>query len=389
MRCAVLLLLAFPVAAAAFADVGCSDAPTAPRERLLIREHGKWGYLDRNFKPAIAATLGYAGEFAGRFAWTSSRVEDPPRLIDASGNVVFDARLKSNEAAYRNQLFSPRVLGPSEGLVLLQVYGLRQDTPQYSRYGYKTLNGEWQIDPDFDEASLFSEGVASVEISDPNNVLTTRAGYIRPDGTFAIRPMFAKARSFSEGLATVTTVGGGTGVIEHAGKIVFSGTFEDIGPFSQALAYAKRGSADYVFLRRDGALLPTPKLSFAKPFSGDFAAVQIGGKDTLDRFEPYNLEGGHWGYLNKDGALAIPPKFDWACSFSEGFAAVKIRVDNDPHHTSSDGKWGYVDASGIIAIAPRFNRADPFVDGIAGVSLDDKEAYIDRSGRILWIEVAR
>lgn len=390
MKGAIALLaasLACTGAWAVWVDRECMNRPpTLPRDRLPFKEGDRKGYLDRDFKVAVPAQFFDVREFIDGLAWAARPDDKASILIDKAGKVVFDAYLKANAAEYGTALYGdPLVRGPTSGLVMLEVLGTNPENPQHRRYGYKDLAGHWRIDPDFDDAEPFSEGLAAVRIHDPQNFLSVRAGYIRPDGTVAIKLTFKRAWSFSEGLAVVENLDRSLGVIDTTGKLLFSTTrYESIDTYSNGLAPAKRGPADYVLLRPDGTVLPTPSLAFAKPFKDKLAAVQIGGKNKLDRFEPYNLEGGSWGYLNTQGELAIAASFDWACSFSEGLAAVNLGAKSDRAHMASGGKWGYINEAGTLVIQPAFSRADPFVDGIAHVVIDKHDAYIDRSGRVLW-----
>lgn len=66
-------------------------------------------------------------------------------------------------------------------------------------YGYVNKQGDFEIDPQYDEAGPFSEGLAPVQTGafDPY-------GYINPEGEWAIEPQFEEAKPFSEGLAFVS-----------------------------------------------------------------------------------------------------------------------------------------------------------------------------------------
>ena len=63
-------------------------------------------------------------------------------------------------------------------------------------FGDKT--GQIVINPQFDDAKDFSEGLAAVEIGN-------RWGFIDKQGTFAINPQFDWASSFFDGIARVST----------------------------------------------------------------------------------------------------------------------------------------------------------------------------------------
>ena len=60
--------------------------------------------------------------------------------------------------------------------------------------------GTYVINPQFDDAYPFSEGLAVVRIGDYE---TGKLGFIDKTGAFVINPQFDDAESFSEGLAAV------------------------------------------------------------------------------------------------------------------------------------------------------------------------------------------
>jgi hypothetical protein len=70
-------------------------------------------------------------------------------------------------------------------------------------------------------ASRFSEGLASVRIVTPD---THRVGYIDSSGRVVIQPQFDYADDFSEGLAAVT-IGTKSGYIDKTGKIAIKSQF--------------------------------------------------------------------------------------------------------------------------------------------------------------------
>ena len=63
-------------------------------------------------------------------------------------------------------------------------------------YGYDDLYGKWVIEPKFDYAWDFREGVGMVE-------LDGKYGYIKPDGTYLVEPKFDRAEDFNDGKAEV------------------------------------------------------------------------------------------------------------------------------------------------------------------------------------------
>ncbi len=70
------------------------------------------------------------------------------------------------------------------------------------RWGFTDKSGETVINPQFDQAEVFAEGLAPVKMG--------RWGYVDASGKIVINPQFDKADVFSEGLAAVK-LGGGPG----------------------------------------------------------------------------------------------------------------------------------------------------------------------------------
>ena len=70
------------------------------------------------------------------------------------------------------------------------------------------------INPQFDEAAAFSEGLAAVRQSG-------HWGFVNPSGKFVINPQFDEAASFTNALARVK-VGGRTGYIDASGKYIWN-----------------------------------------------------------------------------------------------------------------------------------------------------------------------
>jgi len=89
-------------------------------------------------------------------------------------------------------------------------------------YGYMDISGTVVIEPQFDFATPFSEGLALVSQKQ-------KFGYIDETGAWVIKPQFRDARPFAEGLALVDTAVGKSfktayAYIDKTGKIVIPST---------------------------------------------------------------------------------------------------------------------------------------------------------------------
>jgi hypothetical protein len=84
--------------------------------------------------------------------------------------------------------------------------------PSGKKRGYKDKYGNIVIEPQFDEAGNFSEGLARVMIGD-------RWGYIDQEGNFVIDPMWTRAFDFTGGKAEVSDYNGSF-FIDKTGKVI-------------------------------------------------------------------------------------------------------------------------------------------------------------------------
>ncbi len=199
-----------------------------------------------------------------------------------------------------------------------------------AKYGYRgPAIGEVVIEPKWDEAAPFSEGVACVKLF---NTGGTR--YIDMTGRAVIPPNNFTGRSFHNGLAVAARRGSGTwGFIDHGGKFVIEPTFSEACGFSEGLA-----------------------------------RVQMDGK---------------WGFIDIAGKVVVPLTYKEVGPFSEGLAA--FRVSPGPNHgrlEDSKGDWGYIDRTGRIAIPAQFRAAAPFSEGLACVKkADGPLSFIDPAGK--------
>lgn len=99
------------------------------------------------------------------------------------------------------------------------------------KVGYKNAKGEWVIDPIFDEAHYFSDGLALVE-------LDGKYGYINMNGDFIIEPKFDHAYDFEQSVAFASEDFRTFGLIDKAGKWIHEPMFDSVWSF-KAHGYAR------------------------------------------------------------------------------------------------------------------------------------------------------
>lgn len=243
---------------------------------------------------------------------------------------------------------------------------------------------EWSIAPKFDQAHLFSEGAAAVEVSG-------RWGFIDEDGRFFVQPQFDEVHEFSAGYAEVC-VEDQWGYINRRGEVVIPPQYEWADCFSEGLAAVSKGGK-YGYINTLGAFVIPPQFDDAGMFAEGAAAVRRGAKSTyirrdgkpltdllFDRAEVFLygraavLSGNRWGVLDNLGNLIVPFQFEEISSqYSEGLAAAK-----------RDGKWGFIDLRGEWVIQPIYDRANDFTNGLAVVFQNNMQTLciIDPLGNV-------
>ncbi|MEI3649069.1 MAG: WG repeat-containing protein [Dolichospermum lemmermannii FEM_B0920] len=287
--------------------------------------------------------------------------------------------------------YKDRYTDAHEALQALKQAGLPSESPITSlhpikigdKYGYIDQTGRVVIQPQFDNAGDFSEGMAVIQMG-------KKYGFFDRKGYLVIPPQFDDAWDFYEGLAIVT-IDDKYGYIDKSGQLVISPQFEDAWEFYEGLAMVtidkKRG-----YIGKSGQFVISPQFDIAWNFSEGLARVTIDDKYgyigksgqfviSLQFDDAWDFSEGlaivkidnKYGYIGKSGQLVISPQFDFAWGFSENLAIVKI-----------DNKYGYIGKSGQLVISPQFDFAWGFSENLARVKIGEQERYIDKKGRFIY-----
>jgi|694.fasta_scaffold114580_2 hypothetical protein len=310
------------------------------------------------------------------------------------------------------------------------------------KYGFLDIRtGDWAVQPQFDFADEFSEGLAVAQ-------LAGKTGYVDQKGKWVIEPQYLGASPFHDGAANVMISTGKVSFITKTGKSIVSG---DLHPWFVSYGaptfaegrgmFSTNGLLGYV--DDHGIVVIPPMYEKAEPFSGGVAHVMISGKwrfidksgvpsakinaiasDGQLRFHEglapatlFTNRGKGWCYVDPKGETVIAPQFIQANRFSEGLAAVQGYeilsngmqraclvgyIDRTGHYVietrfnigglfsdglaavNMNGRWGYIDKTGAIIVAPQFTAAAPFVRGMAIVTVEDDFCCIDKLGSLVW-----
>jgi len=186
--------------------------------------------------------------------------------------------------------------------------------------------------------------------------------YIDREGNIIINPQFKEATVFSDGMALIKTSGDEPkfGYIKEDGKISLS-NYKEATIFSEGLAWVVSENAAPVAINSSGEIKATLQdAQNVRTFSEGLSAFSI-VKDNEQK----------WGFVNKEGMVIINPQFSKVGDFSNGRCAVK----------NEDGEYGYIDKKGKIIINHQFTQASPFHNNKAIVSSDSKAGLIDEAGK--------
>ncbi len=212
--------------------------------------NGKIGFINKLGRFAIEPKYDLARPFSEGLAnvvtFDEKKRSWDDQYIDKNGKVIFhNVTILPGDRPLR-QMSSDGVLSAHNTYSRIRV---SNETTKYSewdfhdkrlvasennKYGFKDYGGKFVIEPKFDRAYAFSEGLARVKMGD-------KYGFVNSSGDLVIPCTFEKASDFSEGLASVSTDGKRFGYINEKGERVIPETYLEAKSFSNGLA--KVGSA--------------------------------------------------------------------------------------------------------------------------------------------------
>lgn len=244
--------------------------------------------------------------------------------------------------------------------------------------GLQSKDGQIVLQPFFNAAHPFSEGLAAVNLGAKKNenqrsIVGGLWGFANEDGEVVIPLQFQMVGRFSEGLAWVTLEDGRNAYIDRSGdvKIVLEEK-ASCSDFSESLAavtyYTGRSPTDYI--NSTGAI----RISLDEIGFNFYEGLAVSKK------------GSRFGFIDKSGDFVVQPKYDNACHFSEGLAAVFIA--DDGNNVSEQGRWGYVDKNGRMIVQPVYSEVESFRNGTAVVRSGGMKFLMrekDGGGSQLWI----
>jgi len=188
---------------------------------------------------------------------------------------------KTDKEIFEEVLNDPRVnskeVGEREGIKYFQVI-------ENGKTGFRDLDGKIVIEPKFDNAEMFSEGLSAVEVD-------KKWGYIDTTGNFVLQPKYEYAGSFHNGLASYGA-NEKYGFINRQWQQVIKPQFEWVDEFSEGLCVVRNDKGKYGYIDTTGKIVINCKFQYANKFENGQA-----------KFETNDL----WGAIDKTGKIVIEP----------------------------------------------------------------------------------
>jgi hypothetical protein len=347
----------------------------------------KWGYIDQNGSMLVEPQFRSAEAFSDGLARV---VFDEPAesvlpsngylrywkwgFIDSTGKVAF--RL---EAKHVNDF--------SDGMAMIDNQGAKR-YPDTIKYIDKT--GRIAIDVEGEAGDHFSEGLARIRVTDSSAPYGGKWGFINKSGEWVIQPQFQGAGNFFEGLASfiVKDEDGGIrwGYIDRRGKVVIPAKYDQAYDFHEGIAMARIGDIKnnrfrfhepgWRYIDKIGEFLDdTTKFLAYAGFSEGLAAVYSNHK---------------YGFINKNMEIVILPEFTHVGGFMRNTRMVRGFHEGlcAASKESIAGRVGCIDTTGQFVIAPVFHTIEPFWGPLARAQNQNSDGkfqsgYINRRGE--WV----
>lgn len=213
------------------------------------------------------------------------------------------------------------------------------------KWGYINEEGAELIAPKYDDASLFSEGLAVVTLND-------KSGYINKSGKIILPLIYTEAESFQNGYAIVMA-DSLYGMINRKGEFVIKPEYDELSDAVEDVCVGvKNGKSCYI--SKTGKRITDCIFDMANDFRDGYAIVSVNEKH---------------GLINTLGKFVIEPLYDELITISK----TRMKASNNE-------KWGVIDIMGNTIAAFIYDDIGEYNDGLALASMNGKYGYINEQG---------
>lgn len=259
-------------------------------------------------------------------------------------------------------------------------------------FGFMDYEGVIRIEPQFEQAGFFVEGLATV-------MKDQKYGFIDKGNKLIVPFVYTSVTDFENG-RSIVEIDGKFGMIDRSGKLILPIVFDDIGGLSNGLAYGKKDSL-YAYYDVNGQLRIPEKFEEAFSFSDSIAKVQIGsnqafidvfGNDivspTYQKIEFFSdtllifMNDNKYGLMKRNCEIVVNPQYD---------RILKPVIDRTM--VIQNGKIGYIDLSGNTLIPaqyemfPNSEAKGQFNSNLTVIKFKGKYGVIDKNGCVILAAV--
>ena len=316
---------------------------------VLFKKNSAYGYMDVNGNVVFTTD-----KYLGWFSENLLAVEDEGNFyyLDTTGQRAID--LSKLETPNGKKIYKACNFYDGLALVMLEDYSC----------GFIDKTGKWFIEPVFQHATSFVEGVAYVVKEDKGYFMDTEGNFIAQ-------------------------------LDDKNGEIWQSGD-SDLFDFSEGFAVVNfRDSIGFStsFINRNGERISSLMFRRAHKFSDGMASVQLMLSDDLYVF-------GNWGFIDTTGNFVIQPQYSIPSDFSEGLAPVYLSVEEEGYMFNSYSTQGFIDKTGatVIPFQPHVSyggfkngltRGRRFIHENKQYTGKYEFFYMNKSGEKIWSEIVK
>jgi serine/threonine protein kinase len=225
------------------------------------------------------------------------------------------------------------------------------------KVGFINLNGDWVIQPMFDDISKFDDvGFCGARING-------QWGFIDRQGRWIIQPTLDYISEFDDVGFCEAMINDKYGFIDQQGRWIIQPMFDSISKFDDVGFCKAEINEKYGFIDRQGRWIIQPMFVYID--TSQFDDVGFCGARINEKY----------GFIDRQGRWIIQPMFDSISEFDDvGFCGAKI-----------NGQWGFIDRQGRWIIQPMFEDVgyNGFYNNYCTATLNGKEGIIDGKGN--WI----
>ncbi len=350
---------------------------------ITEKSHHRYGFIDSTGRVLIEPIYNHVS------VGPISRTPSTRIFVGQEGGLLFSSWSWVYIGKYGNRAFAPPTdktvdfavnLGDS---LFYYVKKGRSNKDAVDDYGSVPIgvfdaSDQWQPTEDILPRHWISEGLVPVTNA------AGKAGYANRQGKIVIEPQFDHAESFYEGLATVR-VGPHRGYIDRSGAMVIPPKYTHASWFENGVAIVVDPAAEFPqVIDTKGQVqneIRTP-IDFGWPKAirgfnegGLKVYLKVGPPDKVHISGLFQC-----GFLRPDDTWMIEPKLDSASFFHSGLTTVDVNVPSDRFPTT--GSF-IIDTQGKVL--KKLSSQSAWVEfrhGLAGAQ--HGTSYVDRQGNVVW-----